>query len=127
MSTTAQLINDWIRQNDLPIPLPWQGPKASLSFDAVRVHLHLLGAGVILLEARLCDLPEAPSMRDKLMLRLTRTSLGRLRENRAVLSVDGDSAAAWLQRRILPGIALHEFDEAVEALVNEVELWRSLL
>ena len=127
MSTTVQLINDWVRQNGLPIPLPWQGPKASLSFDTVRVHLHVLGGGVILLEARLCDLPEAASARDKLMLRLTRTSLGRLRQNPAVLSVDADGAAAWLQRRVLPGIALHEFDAAVEALVNEVELWRSLL
>ena len=127
MGTTVQLINDWIRQNAWPIPLPWQGPKASLSFDTVRVHLHLLSGGVILLEARICDLPEAPSARDKLMLRLTGTSLGRLRENPAVLSVDGDGASAWLQRRILPGIALHELDEAVEALVNEVELWRSLL
>jgi hypothetical protein len=127
MSTAVQLINDWIRQNALPIALPWQGPKASLSFDSVRVHLHVLGSGAILLEARLCDLPEAPTARDQLLMRLGRTSLGRMRDNPAVLSVDADGSAAWLQRRVQPAIPPHELDEAVEALVNEIELWRSLL
>lgn len=127
MSTAVQLINDWIRQNNLPIPLPWQGPKASLTFDSVRIHIHSLGSGMILLEARLCDLPETPTARDQLVFKLTRISLGRMRDNAAVLSVDVDGVAARLQRRISPGLALHEFDETVEALVNEVELWRSLL
>lgn len=127
MSTSTQLINDWIRQNGLPIGLPWQGPKASLSFDSVRVHLNVLGGDAILLEARVCDLPGSPSARDRLLLQLGRTSLGRMRDNPAALSVDTDGAAAWLQRRIPPSVLPHQLDEAVEALVNEVELWRSLL
>ena len=127
MSTAVQLINDWIRQNALPIALPWQGPKASLTFDSVRVQLHVMGSGTILLEARLCDLPESLSARDQLLMRLGRISLGRMRDNAAVLSVDVNGSAAWLQRRVQPAVPPHELDEAVEALVNEIELWRSML
>jgi len=127
MSPSVQVINDWIRQNQLPVSLPWTGPRASLTFDAVRLHLQLLAGGIVMAEARICDLPAAPTERDRLLSRLAQISLARMRDNRAVLSVDVDGAAAWLQRRIGQSFQLHELDEAVEAMVNEVELWRSAL
>lgn len=127
MSTAVQLINDWVRQNALPINLPWQGPRASITFDSVRVHLNLIAGGVILAEARICDLPGDSTGLDRVLFRLTGVSLARMGENAAVLSVDTDGAACWLQRRLSATMPVYEFGDAVEALVNEVELWRAAL
>lgn len=127
MTLPVQVINEWIRQNQLPVALPWQGPRASVTFDAVRLHLQLLPGGQVMAEARICDLPSSPNERDRVLTRLAQVSLGRLRNNPAVLSVDSDAAAAWLQYRIGQSFQLHELDEAVEVMVNEVELWRAAL
>jgi hypothetical protein len=125
--STVQLVNDWIRQNGLPIAMPWQGPKASVTFDSVRVQLHLVAGGAILLEARVCDLPESTNERERVVFQLGQIALGRVRNNAAALSVDHDGVAAWLQRRLPASTQMYELEDAIEALVNEIELWRAAL
>ncbi|MEN9774551.1 MAG: hypothetical protein RL322_1621 [Pseudomonadota bacterium] len=127
MSSPVQLINDWIRHNALPVSLPWAGPRASITFDSVRVHLTILGSGQILIEARICDLPALGGDRERTVFRLTQIALARMRDNPAALSIDEDGAACWLQRRMAGTIQRHELDEGVESLINEVERWRAAL
>ena len=127
MSSPVQLINEWIRHNALPVSLPWVGPRASITFDAVRVHLTILASGQILVEARICDLPAPRGDRERIVFRLSQVALARMRDNPAVLSIDEDGAACWLQRRVPGTIQRHELDDAVEALINEIERWRAAL
>ena len=127
MSSAAALIETWVKGNGLPVLRASDSARVSVTFDSVRAHLTPLPGNLLLVEARLCDLPAAASARDKILERALEISLGRLKINAASVTVDDSGTALWLQRRLAATTPIDDLDAAVEALVNEIELWRDLL
>lgn len=127
MSGPAASVDAWLRANGYAATRDPGSSRVSISFDSVRTHFHVLPGNNLLLEARLCDLPSSMSERDRVVERAMTISAGRMRDNPASLACDEELAALWLQRRLPGSITTEKLDEAVEHLVNEVEMWRLLL
>lgn len=100
--------------------------RLALTLDQVRVHLLELHPGQVIVQARLCDLPLHGNQRERAIERAGQIALARLQASASVLTVDEDQSAFWLQRRV-PATDLDTLDKAVEALVNDIELWRAAL
>lgn len=134
MSTPSRqgLIPQWIQSLNLPLPadsaaqLQGQG-RWSVTFDQVRVHLLALHDDQVLVQARVTDVPSTPSESEKLMTRALQTASARMRETDVGLCADADGSALWLQVRLPTRSASHQLHQAVERLVQEVELWRRVL
>lgn len=109
------------------LPAPDQPSQLALTVDAARVHLRSIQAGQLMVEARVCDLPETPAVRSRLVERALQLSLARARKSLCHPAVDEDQSALWLQQRIEAPDDLQAVDQAVESLVNEIELWRQAL
>ena len=127
MNPATTLIESWAHTMDCHPGAPLREPKLSVSFDRVRVHLSELPNHMLLVESRVCDLPPTPTEQDRVVTRLLGLSLARMQSNRASLCVDSDRNALWLQRRLKNESTTDQLNEAVEALVNEVDLWRGLI
>jgi hypothetical protein len=119
------LIERWAQSQELgPVP---NNRKFAFNLDQVRVHLLELNPGQVVLEARICDVPVAPNEREKTIQRAMQIGLARARPSSSHLMVDSDQSAFWLQRKAPKGADLAELDQEVEALVNDIELWRTAL
>ncbi len=134
MSTPSRqgLIPQWIQGLNLPQPadsaeLPQHQGRWSVTFDQVRVHLLALHDDQVLLQARIIDLPSNPRESEKLLTRALQTASARMRETDVGLCADADGSALWLQVRLPSRSASHQLNQAVERLVQEVELWRRVL
>lgn len=127
MTNAARTIEDWAKSNGYELTRDPSSTRLSLTFDSVRTHFHVLAGNTILLEARLCDLPQGLNDRERVLDRAMTVSAGRLRDNPSILSCDDSRSALWLQRRLPGGISTTSLDEAVEQLVNEIDMWRVLL
>lgn len=127
MNLVTTLIESWAHSIGCHPGTPLREPKLSVSFDQVRVHLSELPNHTLLIESRVCDLPTTPTEQDRVVTRLLSISLARMQSNPASLCVDAEHNALWLQRRLSKEITLDQLNTAVESLVNEIDLWRSLI
>jgi hypothetical protein len=98
-----------------------------IAFDQVRVHLMELNEKLILLQARVMDIPNQGNASEKLLTRAMQTSCARLNTSPTGLCVDADGAALWLQVQLPTDSSLNQMTQAVQGLINEVELWRHAL
>jgi len=121
------LIESWAHTLGCHPGAPLCEPKLSVNFDQVRVHLSELPNLLLLVESRVCDLPTTLAEQDRVVTRLLGLSLARMQSNRASLCVDSERNALWLQRSLTNDITTDQLNEAVEALVNEIDLWRGLI
>lgn len=118
------LIERWAQQMDLgPVA---NNRRLATNLDQVRLHLLEIHPGQVVVQARICDLPVAPTQRGRTIERALQIALARARDSASQLMLDEDQAAFWLQRRV-QGDRLDELDRAVEGLVNDIELWRATL
>ena len=127
MSSSVEVIEQWVKANALPVDRAPGSSRVSISFDTVRAHLQGLPGNQLLIEARVCDLPSSQSAVERLVEKALTVSLGRLRDNPSVLTIDDVGSALWLQRRLAVSVSTERLDSAVEQLVNEVEIWRAVL
>lgn len=130
MSTPSRqgLIPQWIQSLNLPdADQPLGQDRWSVTFDQVRVHLMALHDDQVLLQARITDVPSSPSESEKLLTRALQTASARMRETDVGLCADEDGSALWLQVRLPARSATHQLNQAVERVVQEVELWRRVL
>lgn len=118
-------IERWARH--MGLPAPQQADHLALTIDKARVHLRHIQSGQLMVEGRVCDLPETASVRSRLVERALQLSLARSRASLCHPAVDENQSALWLQQRIDAPDDLHALDQAVEDLVNEIELWRQAL
>lgn len=109
------------------VPAPEQPNHLALTIDTARVHLRRIQGGQLMVEGRVCDLPETATVRSRLVERALQLSLARSRTSLCHPAVDEDQSALWLQQRIDAPDDLNAVDQAVEDLVNEIELWRRAL
>jgi Tir chaperone protein (CesT) family len=126
------LIPQWIQSLNLPLPVDGTGQpqdqgRWSVTFDQVRVHLLALHDDQVLLQARIIDVPSIASESEKLLTRALQTASARMRETDVGLCADPDGSALWLQVRLPKRSATHQLHQAVQRLVQEVELWRRVL
>jgi hypothetical protein len=127
MNPVTTLIETWAHSIGCPPDTPLNEPKLSVSFDQVRVHLSELPNHLLLVESRVCDLPTTPTEQDRVVNRLLGVSLARMQQNPASVCVDAEHNALWLQRRLSNDITPDQLNTAIESLVNEIDLWRSLI
>ena len=127
MTATANLIQKWAAENSISVPGGVSPERLSLTIDRVRVHLVALRSREILVEARVMDLPEADSQRDKLLERVMRNATARMRDSAMTLTVDADAVSIWLQTRVGIEAFTDQLDQAIAKLVSEVEMWRGVL
>lgn len=131
-SSSLSLIQQWLRNQNLPftaddaVPSKGQG-RWAIVFDQVRVHLMELHTGHVLLQARVTDVPANASDSEKLVTRAMQTASARMTMTDVGLSVDADGTAMWLQVQLPTHSTTHDLTQAVQRLVNEVELWRHAL
>jgi hypothetical protein len=107
--------------------LPAGQARWTIAFDQVRVHLMELSTQLVLLQARVIDIPSQPSDSEKLITRAMQTASARMNTTDVGLSVDADGSALWLQVQLPTESTLNQMTQAVQRLVNEVELWRHAL
>lgn len=119
------LIERWAQAQDLgPVN---NNRKFAVTFDQVRVHLLEIHPGQVILQARVCDIPGPVAQREQTIERAMRIALAQARTSSSNLSVDEEQSAFWLQRRVGSGADLQDLDQAVECLINDIELWRTAL
>lgn len=119
------LIERWAQSQDL-------GPvsnkrRFAVNIDQARIHLLELHPGQCMIESRICELPVASAQQEKALHRALQIALARARDSASQLVVDEEQSSFWLQRLVQAGAGVEELDRHIEALVNDIELWRTAL
>lgn len=123
----SALIQQWAAANGLKLPPAATPSQLSLTIDRVRVHLVPFQSGLILVEARVRDVPSAPAEREALLQKALAISTGRMAEAAAGPVVDPACSVLKLQSCVQAQSSTEELDKAVSVIVNEVEFWRGVL
>ncbi len=126
------LIAQWLQSQDVAGSPEGSGHAQGqgrwvIAFDQVRVHLMELNDKIILLQARVMDIPSQAGTSEKLLTRAMQTASARLNTSPTGLSVDADGSALWLQVQLPTDSSINQMTQAVQGLINEVELWRHAL
>lgn len=117
------LIERWAQAQDLgPVS---NNRKFSVTFDQVRLHLLETHPGLVVVQARVSDIPVQPTQRERAIERAMHIAFAQANKSSSNLTVDEDQSAFWLQRQLDMGARLEELDQAVEGLINDIELWRT--
>lgn len=119
------LIERWAQSHNLgPVN---NNRRFAVNIDQARIHLLELHPGQCMIEARICEIPAASAQQEKTLHRALQLALARARGSASQLVVDDEQSSFWLQRRLSPSDGVDDLDRHVEALVNDIELWRAAL
>jgi hypothetical protein len=126
------LIQQWLQSQNLELTQEGASQahanaRWTIAFDQVRVHLMELNSQHVLVQARVTDIPSQANESEKLLIRAMQTASARMNMTDVGLSADADGTALWLQVQVPTHSPVHHLNQAVQRLVNEVELWRHAL
>ena len=119
------LVSNFSRQRGLPLPPAEADGSVRFTLD-LQLEVSLVQIGYqLLVEGRLCSLPESSDRAEELLARCLRQQLGRVRDYSEAVAMDPESSALVLYRRV-DARSLDDggFENLLSEFANSLEFWR---